>query len=256
MSGSNTILLDIGNTRLKWGVLNDGHISRTGSIDHVTLQEKGFAALTTRLPPNVDRVIASNVAGATFGTRLSGIVGIHCDCVVHFVKSERSAFGLTNGYSDPRQFGVDRWVAMLGARAEFNTALCVVDAGTAVTIDAIEKTGKHLGGLIVPGVDLIGSGFLKNANVPPAPKRHPKMPATGLGIFAKNTHSAVYNGALSAACGAIEHSVRALRSGGQRPKIVLTGGDASRILKQIEGKFIHRPHLVLQGLAYMAQNES
>lgn len=256
MSESKTILLDIGNTRLKWGVLSDGCISRTGSIDHVTLQEKGFAALTTRLPTKVDHVIASNVAGATFATRLSGVVGIHCNCVIQYVRSERSGFGLTNGYTNPRQFGVDRWVAMVGARAEFETALCVVDAGTAVTIDAIEKSGRHLGGLIVPGVDLIGSGFLKNANITPVPKKHPRMPATGLGIFAKNTHSAVYNGALSAACGAIEHSVRALRSGGQRPKIVLTGGDASRILKQIEGKFIHRPHLVLQGLAHMAQNES
>ena len=60
MSESKTILLDIGNTRLKWGVLSDGCISRTGSIDHVTLQEKGFAALTTRLPTKVDHVIASN----------------------------------------------------------------------------------------------------------------------------------------------------------------------------------------------------
>ena len=129
MNGSKTILLDIGNTRLKWGVLSDGSISRTGSIDHTTLQEKGFAALTTRLPPKVDNVIASNVAGATFGTRLSGVVGIHCNCVVHFVRSERSGFGLTNGYSNPRQFGVDRWVAMVGARAEFKTALCVIDSG-------------------------------------------------------------------------------------------------------------------------------
>ena len=243
MSGSKTLLFDIGNTRLKWGVLSEGRIARTGSVSHAVLQEKGFASLTTRLPHEVGRVVASNVAGPTFATRLAGILGIHCKLDIHF-------------YTEPRQFGVDRWVGMVGARAEFKTALCVVDAGTAVTIDAIDKSGKHLGGLIVPGIDLIASGFLKNAHDVQPRKRSARMPSKGLGIFARNTHSAVYNGALSAACGAIEHSIRALRRAGQRPKIVLTGGDAARILKQLEGKFVHRPHLVLQGLAHMAQNES
>ena len=256
MSEFRTLLFDIGNTRLKWGILNNDRIVRTGSINHETLQEKGFASLTTRLPQNIDRVLASNVAGATFATRLSGVIGIHCHCDIHFVRSERKAFGLTNAYTEPRQFGVDRWVGMIGARADLKSSLCVIDAGTAITIDAIDKSGKHLGGMIVPGVDLIGSGFLKNAAVVPVPGKSVRMPAAGLGIFAKNTHCGVYNGALSAACGAIEHSVRALRSSGQRPKLVLTGGDASRILKQVQGKFIHRPHLVLQGLAYMAQNKS
>jgi len=256
MSGSRILLFDIGNTRVKWGVLTNDRIGRTGSIDHETLQKKGFAALTTRLPKSVDSVIASNVGGPTFATRLSGVIGIHCDCNIHFVRSVRSAYGLTNAYTEPRQFGVDRWVGMIGARAEFSSAMCVIDAGSAITIDAIDKSGMHLGGMIVPGVKMIGSGFLNNENVVPAPGRSVKMPASGLGIFAKNTHSGVYNGALSAACGAIEHSVRALRAAGQRPKLILTGGDASRILKQVEGKYIHRPNLVLQGLAYMAQNDS
>lgn len=256
MSEPKTLLFDIGNTRLKWGVLSEGQIRRTGSVSHAVLQDKGFVSLTTRLPHGVDGVIASNVAGPTFATRLAGILGIHCKCDIHFVRSVRCAFGLTNAYTEPRQFGVDRWVGMVGARAEFKTALCVIDAGTAVTIDAIDKSGTHLGGLIVPGIDLIASGFLKNAHDVQPRKRSARMPSKGLGIFARNTHSAVYNGALSAACGAIEHSIRALRGAGQRPKIVLTGGDASRILKQLEGKFVHRPHLVLQGLAHMAQNES
>jgi len=251
-----TLLFDIGNTRLKWGLLDDGVFASTGSISHETLQEKGFASLTTRLPQNVDQVVASNVAGQTFATRLSGVIGIHCGGDMHYVRSVRSAYGLTNAYTQPRQFGVDRWVAMIGARAEFKTALCVVDAGTAITIDAIDKSGQHLGGMIVPGVDLIDNGFLKNALDMQQRRRTVRAPSGDLGIFATNTQSAVYNGALSAACGAIEHAIRALRTAGLRPKIVLTGGDASRILKQIEGKFIHRPHLVLQGLSHIVQSDS
>jgi pantothenate kinase type III len=61
---------------------------------------------------------------------------------------------------------------------------------------------------------------------------------------------------MSAACGAVERAVRVMRSAGYRPNIVLTGGDASRILKQLEGKVFHRPNLVLQGLAFMLCNKS
>ena len=71
MSGSKTLLFDIGNTRLKWGVLSEGRIARTGSVSHAVLQEKGFASLTTRLPHEVGRVVASNVAGPTFATQWS-----------------------------------------------------------------------------------------------------------------------------------------------------------------------------------------
>ncbi len=78
---------------------------------------------------------------------------------------------------------------------------------------------------------------------------------TGMSMFGNSTDAAIRNGAMSAVCGAIEAAVRRLRSAGYRPKIVLTGGDASRILKQVDVKFLHRPNLVLQGLAHMLMSE-
>lgn len=250
------LLLDVGNTRLKWGVLQDGDISRTGSITHATLKEAGFQPLTTRLPRDVDDVLVSNVAGAGFATRLAGVIGMHCGTDVHFARSEKQAFGIRNAYRQPRRLGVDRWVAMIGARAESKKSLCVVDVGTAMTIDVLDSDGRHLGGQIIPGVALMMRALdQETSDIGPPGKTKQKADA-GLAMFADGTRRAVQSGALNAVCGAIERAVRAIRGAGFRPAIVLTGGDASRILAVLDGNPVHRPHLVLQGLAFMLQEKS
>jgi len=250
------LLFDAGNTKLKWGVLDGGEIVRTGSITQETLRETGFNALTTRLPRRVDAAIACNVAGATFATRLSGVIGIHSDRDLHFVRSEASAHGVVNAYANPRQLGVDRWVAMIGARAQWKKALLIVDAGTAVTIDAVDRTGQHLGGRIIPGIHLMCDALntetsdIARASAVRRPRREPAGP------FARDTRAAVESGALSAICGAVERAAREMREVAPRPVVVLTGGDASRILALLDGKPIHRPNLVLEGLAHILTSET
>ena len=256
MSDTRALLFDVGNTRLKWGLLENGRIRRTGDITHSKIHDRGFASLTTRLPRRVDRVLASNVAGASFATRLSGVIGIHCGCDVHFAHCEKKAFGLTNSYKQPRRMGVDRWVAMIGARSEIRGALCIVDAGTAVTIDAVDKSGNHLGGQIIPGLALMRGALSSGASDITAAKRVPRVPGPGMAAFASSTDAAIQSGAVNAVCGAIDRAAKALRSSGYRAKIVLTGGDASRILKQLGDKVLHRPNLVLQGLAFMVGSDS
>ncbi len=256
MSDISALLFDVGNTYLKWGLLEKSRIRRTGSVKHSKIHDSGFASLTTRLPRHVDRVFASNVVGASFATRLSGVIRIHCDRDINFVRCEKKAFGLTNSYKQPRRMGVDRWVAMIGARSEFRGSLCIVDAGTAVTIDAIDKNGHHLGGQIIPGLVLMSNALSSETSAISAVKRAPRIPGPGMGVFASNTEGALQSGAVSAICGAIDRAAKVLRREGYRAKIVLTGGDASRILKQLGDNVLHRPNLVLQGLAFMVQSES
>jgi len=153
------LLMDVGNSRLKWGVLENDAIRRTGHIAQQQVREQGLAALTSKLPHRVDTVFASNVAGTSFATRLSGVIGLHCGADVHFARSESSACGVTNSYRQARRLGVDRWVAMIGAWAELEAACLVVDAGTAVTIDALDDTGQHLGGQILPSVALMANSL-------------------------------------------------------------------------------------------------
>ena len=250
------LLFDVGNTRLKWGVLRNDRIVRSGSIDHDKLRKQGFTPLTTRLPANIDYVLASNVAGTAFATRLAGVIGIHCNTDVHFARSEKEAYGVKNGYRQPRRLGVDRWVALVGARAETRSAVCIVDAGTAVTIDAMDRHGQHLGGQIFPGPRLMAAALSQETSDIGPIKGSIRDAGSGMGLFARNTGGAIHSGSVSAVCGAIERASKTMRSAGIRPKIVLTGGDASRILKQLDGKVLHRPHLVLQGLAHMVQSKT
>ncbi len=256
MNGGRLLLFDIGNTRVKWGVLDDGELRRTGSIDHVALKENGIESLTRRLPRKIDGAYASNVAGPDVAKRFARAIGIHHGGDLRFVHSQRVGFGLTNGYRRPRALGVDRWVAMVGAKAEFRSAFCVVDAGTAITIDAVDRTGQHLGGQIIPGLKLMSDALRSDTSDIGVAISNVRDPKPGTALFANSTDRALAYGALNAVCGAVERANRQLRSLGQRPRIVLTGGDASRILKQLGGAWDHRPNLVLQGLAIMTQSES
>lgn len=250
------LLFDVGNTRVKWGVHDGERLVRTGGINHDALKKNGFNALTTRLPTKVDSVLVSNVAGSSFGTKLAGVIGLHCDTDVHFARAEKAAFGIVNAYRQPRRIGVDRFVAMVGARAEFKSALCVVDAGTAVTIDAVDREGNHLGGQIIPGLDMMAAALDERTSDIGATRRRSRRLDEPMSMFATTTEGAVGNGSLNAVCGAVERAAKTLRGAGHRVKIVLTGGDGSRILPMLQGNVLHRPHLVLQGLAFMLHGKS
>ena len=245
------LLLDVGNTRLKWGVLDDDNIRRTGHIVLDRIRDQGLGALTAKLPRRVDAVFASNVAGASFGTRLSGVVGMHCHCDVRFARTVKRGWGVTNSYRQPRRMGVDRWVAMVGAWAEMQASCLIVDVGTAVTIDVLDDDGVHMGGQIIPGVATMAQSLSSATSDIPLVRASAKRSANDLEMFGRNTTAAVREGSQNAVTGAIERALRTLQANGYKPTIILTGGDASRILKSLDGAPLHRPHLVLQGLAHM-----
>lgn len=249
------LLLDVGNSRLKWGVLNDGEIRRTGHISQEKIREQGLQAITTRLPRKANTVLVSNVAGNSYATRLSGVLGLHCNCDVQFARSEKRGWGITSAYRQPRRLGVDRWVAMIGAWAELESSCLVVDAGTAVTLDAIDDDGVHLGGQIIAGVETMLATLASSTSDIPTVKPVPKQSANDLKMFAKNTAAAVREGAQNAVAGAIERAVWTLQENGYEPEIVLTGGGAARILDALEDTALHRPHLVLQGLGHMLESD-
>lgn len=248
------LLLDIGNSRIKWGLLDNGRINKTGHISQARIQDNGLQALTSKLPRQVEEVFASNVAGTSFATRLSGVVGMHCDCDVRFARSQKEGWGLRNSYSQPRRMGVDRWVAMVGAWAELGAACLVIDVGTALTIDAIDDSGMHLGGQIIPGSTLMTNALAEATSDIPKVRRHPAGKEASMSMFGRSTAAAVREGVQNAIVGAVDRAFRTLHSDGIEPTAVLTGGDASRILDALAMVPLHRPHLVLQGLAHMLEN--
>lgn len=248
------LLLDVGNSRIKWGILDNGEIRRTGHISQERIREKGLKVLTTRLPRRVDTVIVSNVAGASFATRLAGVVGMHCNCDVRFARVLRQGWGVTSSYTQPRRLGVDRWVAMIGAWAETGRSCLVVDLGTAITLDAMDDDGTHLGGQIIPGFATMANALASATS--DIPSVRPLRSGTGpsMQMFGRNTAAAVREGVQNAIAGAVDRAFKTLQSNGYLASVVLTGGDASRILDALSVTPLHRPHLVLRGLAHMLDN--
>jgi type III pantothenate kinase len=179
---------------------------------------------------------------------------MHCNVDLQFARTQREACGVTNSYRQPRRMGVDRWAAMIGAWAEVKGSCLIVDAGTAVTIDALDDDGQHLGGQILPGVTLMAETLASRTSDIPNIQRRAASQGRGMEMFASTTAGAVGHGASNAVVGAVERAMHVMRENGHAPTIALTGGDASRILKSLDEEPIHRPHLVLQGLAQLLEN--
>jgi type III pantothenate kinase len=145
--------------------------------------------------------------------------------------------------------GVDRWVAMVGAWNAWHRALVVVDAGTAVTIDAVDDDGQHLGGQIIPGVGLMASALGTATSDIPVFDLADRSSVRDIEIFGDSTEAGVANGVFNAVTGAVERAISVLRSSAHDPVTVLTGGDASAMLQALAEAPEYRPNLVLEGLA-------
>jgi type III pantothenate kinase len=154
-----------------------------------------------------------------------------------------------NGYLQPTQLGSDRWAALVAARHLTGGAALAVNAGTAVTIDALTQEGKFLGGLIVPGLDLMAAALARGTAELP-------LAAGVIAQFPGTTADAIASGAMQSVCGAIERMERAMAERGLEPQILLSGGGA-RIIRSHLGRPARLvPNLVLEGLRVIAAEES
>jgi type III pantothenate kinase len=162
----------------------------------------------------------------------------------------REQCGVKSSYGDPAQLGADRWAAVIGTRALHESAAIVVNAGTAITVDALTADGVFLGGLILPGLTLMRDALAeRTAQLPRADGAFAFFPAS--------TADAIASGALNAACGAIERMADYLAaSGGEPPVAVLSGGDAARLAPHLAVETRLVDNLVLEGLRAIAQQDA
>ena len=165
--------------------------------------------------------------------------------IIH-VKSQAHAFGVYNAYQQPEKLGVDRWLALVAVRNHYQLPACIVDCGTAITVDLIDADGKHQGGLISPGLTLMKKSLAEGTE---ALQFHETNYVFGPANF---TEAAIYSGTLSAAVGLIEH---VLTKQSNAMQLILTGGDAEIIAAQLEIKPIVDPDLVLRGLAIVLEGQ-
>jgi type III pantothenate kinase len=240
------LLIDFGNTRLKWALTVDGQMRPGGVFAHVGVplafelrREWGELA-------GIDAVFVASVVSAAREAELEAFVRERLHGRVQFVRSPAAALGIRNAYAEPQRLGVDRFLALAAAHARKPRLQVLVSAGTALTVDAIDAAGEHLGGLIVASPQQMRQALLAATARVDAPGGH-------LRELPRSTADAVVSGALYAAAGAIDRfRDNVARRCGASPPVLLGGGGSDELETLLAP--LERVHdLVLHGLALWAQ---
>lgn len=272
------LLVDIGNSRVKWAFGVEDRFVASGELPRGIDPELGVM-LEAGLSPQEIRI--ANVAGAEAGARIAGILEGRFRIKPVFAQSAASGAGVRTGYSDPGQLGIDRWLALCAAFSRYQAAVCVVDAGTATTLDLVSASGEHQGGMILPGLELMQTVLLRETGdlarlaVGADTSRDGMFPHPGSSRrsggrrieLGRETATAIRCGGLQAtACLAREcmDELRASQAAGADSGVlVLTGGAAPALeaalhrlggvrgndLREEGYRLEHRRQLVLEGLA-------
>jgi len=235
------LLLDVGNTRLKWGLFDAGQWLAQGAFAHDEVW-----AFDEVLPPigQLERAVGVSVAGEAAVQRLVSALA-PWSLAIDWLRPTAEACGVTNGYA-VSQLGADRWAALIGARHLHPAATLVVTAGTATTIDVLRPDGYFAGGLIVPGVDLMKRALAGNtAQLPLGDGVRVELPT--------RTVDAIHMGCLHAQAGAIERMFLQIADL-PYARCLLNGGAAPLIAPLLKLPCQLVDNLVLEGVAVAAAN--
>jgi type III pantothenate kinase len=198
-----------------------------------------------------EKIYVSCVSSPQYKQQLISYFETKWQLTPDFLISPANGFGITNAYPEPSRLGSDRWAAMVAAYNESQSAVLVVDAGTALTIDAIDAQGKHLGGLIYPGLSLthnmLETGTQMDFDLN-------EMELKDSDFFQNSTEKGIYSGTTQGMASLIDRAYRELMTinHSAEPVCYLTGGDAEQIKNTLQCSCQLEPVLVLKGLALIA----
>lgn len=247
------LLVDIGNSRVKWALSDGVAFTAQGAAPHkdIPATELFTAAWETLSAPQ--RVLVANVAGKIMATALRAWVKATWSLEVEFLVPRRRACGVTNAYVEAQRLGADRWAALIGAHARVPGNVCVIDCGSALTIDALDANGRHLGGLIIPGLAMMHDALIRNTGG--ISEQSVAQGDSNVSVLARDTQGAVNGGALYTLIAVIDRVTADLAADLQAPLTrVICGGDAERLLALLAENYRYEPDLVLHGLAVIAES--
>lgn len=244
------LVLDLGNSRCKWALADVGQeaagLAQGGALaygeDFAQALDDSFNTL-----PRPEHVVAVCVAASGHLQTLAQWVQRRWGLEVQPIITRAAQLGVTNSYKNPTSLGADRWAALVAARARLPGAACVVDCGTALTIDALDQNGVYRGGVILPGLALMRAALLRTQGVR-------DVVGDAGSTLALSTADGVAAGILFGLAGAIDRILdeqAALL--GATTQVLITGGDAPPLLALLRHGVQHAPDLVLEGVARIAR---
>lgn len=243
------LCIDIGNTRLKWGVcqLADVNFLRSGVVENIKdISQDDLNSFFLELEPMP--VWVSSVSSYDLVACLSDWVKENWGLEVNNVETHLKHYKSLNGYQKPSDLGVDRWLAMVAVQYRLINNYCVIDAGTAITIDVVDGNGNHIGGVIMPGKQLMLSALFSGAD----------RIAEDSGEFvmlADNTSDAVYSGVISCLVGGVDRVLSGVEKQNMNIRFVVTGGDAALLGQYLGYDMAIEINLVLEGVGLVARND-
>ena len=244
------LLLDLGNTRLKWAFAHDGAWRARGAVawqDDVA----GTLISAWRELVRPEQVLASSVVDAEREASLTTLVADRFGADISWARTPAEACGVRNAYAQPQRLGIDRFLAMVAAHDTGHVPYVLAGIGTALTLDALTADGRHLGGLIAPGPYLMQQAILgATARV------QTDHPGT-LRNAADNTADAVVSGCWQATAALIDRfTTRMTPELGGPAQLLIDGGDASTVLPLLDHPAQHAPDSVLRGLLVWARQSA
>jgi type III pantothenate kinase len=241
------LLIDIGNSCIKWQFAGQ-NVQHTAAYKEAIFTQ--ILSEVWQSLPKPDVIWVSNVAGSAIAHLLTDWTQQYWQCSPHFAKSQPYAKGVKNGYTYPEILGIDRWLAIIAAYQQVQGAVCVIDCGTAVTIDMIDAQGQHQGGMISAGLETMQRSLLQ------ATYALAKIPKLGqeqeIPLSATETHQGIALGSLYALIGLIESVFERVRLKQPNSQLILTGGSVPQICSLLRVPYQYQPNLVLQGLAIIS----
>jgi type III pantothenate kinase len=234
--------LDVGNSSVKWRLLKGDQIRDRGSYEH---GDAGAQGVFLDCTDTVHHIWIASVAAPAMEQELTVLLQDRWGVAPWFARTQSRTGSLCNSYADSGRMGVDRWLAMLGARQRERGRLCVVDAGSALTIDIVSAMGQHEGGYIIPGPTLMERALLLDTDR----VRFDEDAAYSLGP-GTSTAQAVRHGIALAQAGAVGLALD--RAGEESMALLFCGGAGETLMQLVNRGGQWLPDLVFEGLAAMA----
>jgi type III pantothenate kinase len=241
------LLIDVGNSRIKWGFWQDNQVEgysafaySEGDLQNLLIKELGHSVS--------QKVFICSVASEKINQLIIKWFESQWQINAELVLTQGKQFGVVNAYQNKNALGVDRWLGMLAAYHQNRKAVCVIDCGTAVTLDVVGKDGQHLGGLIMPGLNMMQKSLLVGTQ--------------GIGslqgeisMLADNTEDAVIGGCAHLLVTGLDglYKKHYQQLDGELICIV-TGGDGEKVAKAMESNCHYEEDLILYGLHLVAQS--
>ncbi|KMV28353.1 type III pantothenate kinase [Photobacterium swingsii] len=239
------LLIEAGNTYVKVAQLfQTGDLELLGRYPSKKLE----MVLEPLLEKGINRIVFASVGPVEVDNSIQRIAQL-ANIPVLQVKTLRKDFGVKNAYAEYQYLGVDRWLTLVAIRQEFKKPTVIVDIGTALTFDVMSDDGKHLGGWIAPGYQLMMKSVLENTTKVFSDREHSETLT-----FSDNTADGLKNGCRAALLGLIEYGLKQAKDRlGAEPEVILCGGGVRHLPVSWAKHYRHKSELVLEGLALYAK---